>query len=168
MARIGSYPSEVKLATLRTIAARKRVSQSDLARITGVSRQAVSKWFRSGQGEVQIRSPHLKALAAGLGVRADVLLSDLPGLGAEERRQLRALLLWDRSYPDLDAFLSALVDGEPRALGRLVEAYGLFGAAKLLGDSVWSRYPKYRQHVHPARRRGLERLWQWRNSQATI
>ena len=129
-----------------------------------MSRQAVSRWFRASQKEVQIRSTHLKALAEGLGVRADLLLSDLPGLSAEERRRLRALLLWDRLYPDLDSFLSALIDEEPRALGRLVETYGLFGAAKLLGESVWDRYPEYRRYVHPARRQGLERLWQRRNN----
>jgi transcriptional regulator with XRE-family HTH domain len=154
----------VNLATLKTVARRKRVSQSELARLAGVSRQAVSKWFCRSRGLVQMRSPHLKSLANGLGVPADLLLGELPGLADGERDELEAGLLWDRAYPDLDAFLIALLVEEPRALGRLVETFGLFRAAKLVGESIWTRFPEYRRYVHPARRRGLEHLWQWRTS----
>ena len=51
------------------------------------------------------------------------------------------------------------------AYRRLVEAFGLFKSAKLVGASVWSRFPEYRRYVHPARRRGLEHVWQWRRNQ---
>ena len=96
---------------------------------------------------------------------AGLLLSELSGLGTADREALAGALLWDRAYPDLDTFLSALLDEQPRALGRLVESYGLFKAAQLVGQSVWSRYPEYRRYVHPARRRGLENLVRWRQSQ---
>ena len=154
----------VNLATLKTIARRKGTNQSELARLTGVSRQAVSKWYRHEHGDVQIRSTHLKALASGLGVPSDVLLDDLVGLNLADREELEAGLLWDHAYPDLDAFLIALLDGERRALGRLVEAFGLFESAMLLGKSVWARFPEYERYIHPARRRGLEHVWQWRRN----
>ena len=157
----------MNLRTLRTVARRKRASQSDLARLAGVSRQAVCKWFQHGQGEVQIRSTHLGALADGLGVPAGLLLSDLDGLGPAEREALAGALLWDRAYPDLDAFLSALLDEQPRALGRLVEAYGMHESAKLVGQAVWTHYPEYRRYVHPARRRGLDNLVRWKENRTS-
>ena len=104
------------LATLKTIAKRKRVSQSELARLAGVSRQAVSKWFRNERSVAQIRSTHLRALANGLGVPSDLLLGGLPGLQAADREELEAGLLWDRAYPDLDSLLCALVDEQPQAV----------------------------------------------------
>jgi transcriptional regulator with XRE-family HTH domain len=165
--RVRAMLRRVNLATLRTIARRKGRNQSEIARLTGVSRQAVSKWYRHARGDVQIRSTHLKALASGLGVPSDLLLDDLVGLRPDDREQLKAELLWDRAYPDLDAFLLALIAGERRALGRLVEAFGLFESARLLGRSVWSRFPDYNRHIHPTRRRGLEHVWQWRRNRTS-
>ena len=140
------------------------MNQSQIAGLAGVTRQAVSKWFRQGRGDVQIRSTHLKALAGGLGVTSDLLLDDLLGLTDAERADLHARLLWDRAYPDLVALLLAAIDHQPRALGRLVEAMGLYQSAKVIGRSAWTKFPKYKRYLHPARRRGLEQLWSWRNS----
>jgi transcriptional regulator with XRE-family HTH domain len=155
----------MNLATLRTLAAVAGKNQSDLARMAGVSRQAVSLWFDRKTETLDIRSRHLQRLAEGMGVAADVLLSELPGLAARDRRQLRAELLWDRVYPDLDHFLAALVRDEPRALGRFVQVCGLYRSGAILGPVVWTGFPAYARFIHPGRRRGLEALWRWRQTQ---
>jgi transcriptional regulator with XRE-family HTH domain len=154
----------VNLATLKSLARVQQLSQSDLARQAGVSRQAVSAWFHSDAAEVDVRSRHLKKLAEGLGVPAETLLRDLPGLTSNERSDFEAQLIWDHLYPNLDAYLAGVIGGDARALGRLVETFGLYRSAKLAGNSVWTRFPEYKRFIHPARRRGLEHLWRWRKS----
>lgn len=154
----------MNIATLSTLAAASRVSQSELARLAGVSRQAVSLWFGSGRGEVDVRSGHLKRLAEGLHIKADRLLHDLPGLDPASRRTLHAELLWDRLYPDLDQFLAALVRNEPRALARFVQIFGLYRSAAILGDVVWRDFPCFARFIHPGWRRGFEALWRWRQA----
>ena len=54
---------------------------------------------------------------------------------------LRAALLWDRLYPDLDDFAIALNASDPKAIGRFVEVDGLFATEKTLGKSVWKNFP---------------------------
>lgn len=160
----------MNLATLNTLARARGLNHSELARLCGVSRQAVHKWFASnslnpehdGERIVDVRSSHLERLAAGLEVSADVLLRPLPGLTANERRELRVSLLWDRLYPDLDQFLSAIVRHEPRALARLVEAFGLYRAEKIIGRTALRNFPSFARYIPPARREGLLQLWHWR------
>ena len=121
------------MVNVRTLAAFLKArgwSRAELARRIGVSRQAVSLWFR----------------------------------GDEAHAQLRATLLWDRAYPDLDDFAVALHARDPRALGRFVEVYGLFAAEVTLGSFVWGEFPNYKRHIHPVRRRELETLWAWHES----
>jgi transcriptional regulator with XRE-family HTH domain len=154
----------VNLATLKTLARVQQLSQSDIARRAGVSRQAVSAWFQSDATEVGVRSHHLKNLAEGLGVPAETLLSDLPGLTRSERDDLPAQLNWDHLYPDLDAYVASVIAGDARALGRLVETFGLYRSAKLAGNGVWTRFPEYLRFIHPARRPGLEQLWRWKKN----
>ena len=103
-------------------------------------------------------------LSKVLGVRVENVVQPLPCFEPDVRARLRAALLWDRLYPDLDDFAVALNASDPRAIGRFVEVYGLFAAEKTLGKSVWKNFPSYKKHIHPARRRELETLWAWNES----
>jgi transcriptional regulator with XRE-family HTH domain len=137
-------------------------TQAELARRVGVSRQAVSLWFRAERANLQSR--HLMRLSQVLGVPVEELTGPLPCFEPETHALLRATLLWDRAYPDLDDFAVALNARDPRALGRFVEVYGLFAAEATVGPSVWADFPDYKQHIHPVRRRELETLWAWHES----
>ena len=137
--------------------------QSDLARLAGVSRQAVSLWFSDEKS--QLRSGHLENLSRSLGVPIDDLVWPLPFLeNEEERRRLEAELNWDKMYPDVEDFLLALCRGELKALARLVEAYGLFASARMAGPAVRDRFPEYKRFLPPALRRDIEPLWNMRES----
>jgi len=137
-------------------------SQSELARRVGVSRQAVSLWFRHG-GLAGIRGAHLLRLAEALGVPAEEIARPLPCFGGSHDR-LEASLLWDRLYPELDDLAIAIVNRELPAVARLVEVYGIFDAARAAGDWVWEAFPAYKRFIHPGRRRSLERLFEWREN----
>ena len=129
----------------------------------GVSRQAVSLWFRVEEANLQSR--HLIRLSQVLGVSVEDLATPLPCFEPEIHAQLRATLLWDRVFPDLDDLAVALNDRDPRALGRFVEVSGLFAAEATLGSFVWTEFPNYKRHIHPVRRTELETLWVWHESQ---
>ena len=138
-------------------------TRAELARRVGVSRQAVSLWFRGKEANLQGR--HLIRLSQVLGVPVEELAKPLPCFNEPETHaQLRATLLWDRVYPDLDDLAVALNARDPRALGRFVEVYGLFGAEATLGSFVWKDFPSYKRHIHPGRRSDLETLWAWHES----
>lgn len=149
--------------TLAVFLKARGLSPAELARRVGVTRQAVSLWFREEQANLQGR--HLIRLSEELGVPVEVLVRPLPCFEPETHARLLATLLWDRLYPDLDDFAVALLASEPRALGRFVEVYGLFAAEKTLGKSVWKNFSEYARTIHPARRRELETLWKWHESQ---
>src|SRR5690242_10277910 len=121
----------MNVATLDLLARARRMNQSDIARLSGVSRQAVSKWFKAAGGHVDIRSGHLEKLAAGLGVPMECMLHELPGLDPSSRVRLETQLNWDHAFADLGAFLADAVRGNEKAVARLVEAFGLYQAAKL-------------------------------------
>jgi len=139
-------------------------SQSDVARMAGVSRQAVSLWFRNEATEsIDMRVSHLAALCRAARVSADDLLQSLPGNdNPKERRMLEAELLWDHLYPDPNMFAGALADFELVAVARLVQVRGIYAAARILGDRVWSEFLTYRQFMKPVRRKECERLWKLR------
>ena len=109
--------------TLRAHLKARGWSQSELARRVGVSRQAVSLWL-GGDDSVDVRGSHLVRLSEVLGVAVPTLLGPLPCFDASHRR-VRAMLLWDRLYPDLDDFAIAVNQWEPQAVGRLVQVYRL-------------------------------------------
>ena len=149
--------------TVKALADSRGLNQSDIARLAGVSRQRVSQWFHStGRGApVSLRSGNLKALADGLEVSVDELLSPLPLLEEPAKAQREtAKLLWDRLYPDLAHFAIDVGRGRSQAVARLVQVYGLYAAARMAGKSVWKNFPKYRKYIHPVRRKELELLWQ--------
>lgn len=138
-------------------------TRAELARRVGVSRQAVSLWF--GGEEANLQGKHLIRVSEVLGVSVEELAKPLPCFEPEIHAQLRATLLWDRLFPDLDDFAVALSAGDPRALGRFVEVYGLYAAEATLGSLVWRDFPNYKRYIHPARRRELETLWAWHENQ---
>lgn len=134
-------------------------SRAELARRVGISRQAVSLWFRSR--EANLHSRHLIRLSEALGVPVEELTRPLPCFDVETSAGLRAALLWDRLFPDLDDLALALRAGDPRAIGRYVEVYGLYAGELTLGPRVWRDFPACARYIHPARRRELEVLWAW-------
>ncbi len=152
----------MQVRTLEALLKARGLSRSELARRVGVSRQAVSLWFQ--KDEANLHGRHLIRLAEVLGMSVEGLVAPLPCFEPDTHARLRATLLWDRLYPDLDDFAVALNASDPRAVGRFVEVYGLYAAEKTLGKSVWKNFPNYKKHIHPARRRELETLWAWHKS----
>ena len=153
---------------IRTIRAHLRArgwSRSELARRIGVSRQAISLWLQK-DGRACVRSEHLLRVSEVLGVPVPELLEPLPCLG-EQHDRIQATLLWDQLYGDLVDFAIAVTRWEPKAIGRLVEVYGIYAAAKILGQSAWRKFPCYARYIHPTRRQQLETLVQWRRHRAT-
>ncbi|MBI3299751.1 MAG: helix-turn-helix transcriptional regulator [Elusimicrobia bacterium] len=134
------------------------LSQSDLARLAGVSRQAVSLWLRE-ESPADMRVSHLLNLARALGVGAGDLVEPLPVLDPGDEGRAVAELLWDGLYPGLGEFCAAIARDEDRALARLVQVYGLYRAAGAAGGNVWASFPRYKRLIKPARRQGLERVW---------
>lgn len=153
----------MNVRTLQALLKARGWTRAELARRVGVSRQAVSLWFRGEEANLQSR--HLIRLSQVLGVSVEELAKPLPCFEPETHAQLRATLLWDRVFPDLDDLAVALNDRDPRALGRFVEVYGLFAAEATLGSSVWIEFPNYKRHIQPVRRTELETLWVWHESQ---
>lgn len=154
--------------TLMVVAKIQGLSQSDLARLAGVSRQAVSLWLKSAHdGRINLDSNHLLALSRGLGLTVEELATPLPCSQGPVRDALCAELLWDRLYPSLEDFAAAVAQGSSKALARLVQAYGLFRAAKTAGRVAWTRFEDYKVFIQPERRVELEWLWRLRQSLAS-
>lgn len=154
--------------TLKAVATIRKLNQSDLARAAGVSRQRISQWLHDApaDGFVNIQTKHLLSIAKALGIQPGALLRSLPLLCDEQRlKGETAKLLWDRLYPDLTSLLVAGLERQPQALARVVQVYGLFASAKLFGGRVWRDFDTYKQFIHPVRRKELECLWQYRQSQ---
>ncbi|MBN2498953.1 MAG: helix-turn-helix transcriptional regulator [Deltaproteobacteria bacterium] len=131
------------------------LARSDLARAAGVSRQAVSIWFARGRcGRVAVRAEHLIRLCRSLGLRMEDLSSPLP-----DTEELESSLIWDRLWPSVEQLVAEALDGELRALARLVQVYGLMVSARLFGRKVIDRFQRYKGHIHPIRRAECERVW---------
>lgn len=152
----------VNIRTLEAFLKARDWTQAELARRVGVSRQAVSQWFQREEANLQAR--HLIRLAGALGVSVEDLARPLPCFDPDTHARLRAALLWDRLYPDLDDFAVALNSGDPRALARFVEIYGLYAAEATLGSAVWEEFEDYKRYLPPVRRSELETLWTWHES----
>jgi hypothetical protein len=93
-----------------------------------------------------------------------MLARPLPCFAPDTHARLRAALLWDRLYPDLDDFAVAVNRADPRAVARFVEVYGFFAAEKTIGRTVWKKFPFYKRYLHRERRRQCEILWAWHRS----
>ena len=162
--------------TLTLIGMLRGLNQSDFARMAGVSRQAVSLWAK--QPVISLRSKNLRQLSTALGVSLDDLVQPLPILNDEKNAAtLQITLLWDRLFPSLESFVIALVQGDLRAVARLVQVYGLYASAKTLresgresggGSPVWKNFHQYKRYLHPARRSQCEKLWTLHESPESI
>lgn len=142
------------LRNLKMLCQLRGLGQSDLAKMAGVSRQAVSLWFQKGRkGGVPVRSDHLVRLCRALEIGIDDLMAPLP-----DTSDLEASLLWDRLYPDVLALMAAASDGEPRALARLVQVHGLLISARLFGRKVIGDFHRYKRYIHPTRRGQCEQV----------
>ena len=145
---------------LKILSILRGYSQSDLARMTGISRQAVSLWFKNQSTQANIQSKHLEKLSSALEISLDELVKPLPALENEQNCQnLTTTLLWDKLYPSLESFFAAIINEEPRALARFVEVYGLYGASHNMGACVWKKFNDYKKYIHPIRRQQCEKIW---------
>ena len=158
---------------LRALMSVRNLSQADLARAAGVSRQAVSSWLRPGSSSrcrtVQIRSETLLNLCEKLNAPYEFLvksfpLSDNPAM----RRSLTAEFLWDSLYPSLEDFAAGIIRGEFNALARLTQVLGLFESAALAGRSVWKKFPRFKRYIMPQRRTECEQIWNLQTSLGLI
>lgn len=128
--------------------------QSDIARLCGVTRAAVSKWFKAVGGICNIETRTLINLAHGLGLPPDVLLKECDDLSGLQTR-----FLWDRLFPSMEAFALALTRGNLIAMARLVQVAGFRAGVKIAGKKAVTLFPRYNKYLKPARRRELEVLW---------
>lgn len=150
----------MKIQTLKSLAKFKGIRQADIASMAGVSRQAVNKWWSSGEQDLNVLSKNQERLAEFFNVPMGALSVDMPIVSNEsERTKLETQLLWDKSYPDLECFARGLVLGHHDALARLAQVFGLFAAEKIAGQQIWKKFPKYKNKIHPGRRRTLEVIW---------
>ena len=157
----------MRLRNLKLLSKGSRLNQSDVARAAGVSRQAVSLWFRkldSADKEPQaaIRSTNLSRLAATVGESAAYFLDPLPGYSPSDEKAFRTEMLWDRLYPSVGDFLIAIADQHPRALARLVARRGMYGAAAIAGDVIWTDFDEYKNRLRPKQREDFSALVSWR------
>ena len=150
----------MNIQSLKAILKARGWSQTELARRIGVSRQAVSLWLRN-DGMARVHAEHLLLVSRVLEVPVEELVRPLPAQGDEGETECVALL-WDALYPDLVDFAIAAGRFEPKAVGRLVEVFGLYAAARVLGASVWKKFDDFKRFIHPARRQQLETLVRWR------
>ena len=144
---------------LKILSKLRHLSQSDLAKMAHISKQAVSLWFQKEKDFINIQSTHLQNLAEALKLNSHDLLKPLPCIKDE------ASLLWDHLYPSLEDFVIALVQHKPKALSRLVEVYGLFQSQNMMGKIIWTLFPKYKKYLPPIRRKQCEALWHLQQNQ---
>ncbi len=122
--------------------------------LAGVSRAAVSKWFRCKMGPVNVESRTILNLAKGLNVAPDLFLRESADLST-----LQSQFLWDFLYPSMKNFIQALIQSRLPALARLVQVLGFHNATVVAGKKVVRLFEKYKKFVKPVRRRELEILW---------
>ena len=122
--------SRVNSNSLQMLMRAQGVSQSEIARRIGVSRQAVSLWLKQPD-QIHVTGKNLVLTARALGRPVERLIEPLPLRDPQTREQLQARLLWDRIFVSLEDLAIAVARKEPRAIARLVEVHGLYAAAKL-------------------------------------
>ena len=147
------------LQQLKNIMSLKNLNQADIARLGGLSRAAVSKWFHSKHRMVNVESKTLLNLAKALKVSPDFFLQERADLAKFESR-----FLWDYLYPDMGNFLKALAQNRLPAFARLLQVLGFREARAVAGKKIVARFEKYKKYIKPARRKELEVLWPLYNS----
>jgi len=145
------------LQALKNMMISKGLNRADVAKLAGVSRAAVSKWFRQGEetGVVNVETKTIFELAGALKLPPDLFLKKRENLSAYETE-----FLWDRLYPDMEHFLKAVAEGRLPALARLVQVLGFHQAKIVAGKKSVTLFDKYKKYIHPTRRHALEAVWQ--------
>jgi len=131
----------------------KHLKKADIAERAGVSRAAVTKWFQSEGGMVNVESQTLLQLARGLNVTPEIFLKPTPDLSSLQTR-----FLWDHLYPDMESFIQALLQNRMEAIARCVQVLEFREAVALLGKKTIRCFDQYKKFIKPARRKELEIL----------
>lgn len=144
------------IQTVKNIMKSRRLSRAGLARLAGVSRAAVSKWFAHEEERdwINVETKTVFALAEATGVTPDFFFRRRIDLSI-----YRTSFLWDGLYPDMESFLMAVIEGRPIALARIVQVLGFHRARLIAGRRVIEMFPKFKKHIHPVRRKSLEAVW---------
>jgi len=132
------------------------LSQSKIAGIAGMSRQAVSLWFKSANDFQDIKVSHLLKLGKGLGIPISELTQQLP---VTSFVLLYKEFCWDNLYADFPDFIIAVLRNEYKALGRMVQCRGIYFTASLVGEKVWILFPEYKKFILHVKRKEVEHLW---------
>ena len=157
------------LGALKLLVAAKDWNQSQIAKMSMVSRQAVSLWFKSEKNSVDIHSSHLIALSDAAGCQIRNLVRAPAGLeNPTQRQELENYYNWDRSYKSIESFLVLVARGDLRALSRLVERSGIFVAASIVGVEIWEKFHEYKNFLPPQKRKAAELLWKKQSELALI
>ena len=137
------------LTVLKAVMAKRDLNQADIARASGLSRQAVSLWFSSDGDFQNVHVATLMRLSASLAIDPAELLKPLPGMeGPLAVSRLATEFCWDRAYPDIYRFLAALADAEPRATARFIESRGIYAAASVSANGFGMTTPASGRSCH--------------------
>ncbi len=134
--------------------ASRELNQANIARLAGISRAAVSKWFQSRKEWANVESKTLLNLAKALRVEASLFLEKREDLSLWETR-----FLWDRLYPNMESFVRALAQNRLPAMARLVQVLGFHASRAITGRKAVTLFESYKKYIKPVRRKELEVLW---------
>ncbi|HPI39976.1 MAG TPA: helix-turn-helix transcriptional regulator [Pseudobdellovibrionaceae bacterium] len=146
----------------------KGIRPAQLARRVGISRQTLSEWKKKSKtnSNINIYSQTQEKLAFELGLRYEDLNRAIEVLENKNlRKEIETELFWDKLYKNIESFSSAVIRGQPEALARLVQVYGLYASAKIAGNQIWDKFHLYKNKIHPAYRKQAEVLWKLAQSQ---
>jgi transcriptional regulator with XRE-family HTH domain len=153
----------MNLNTLQSLLKIRGWTPSQLAKEAGISRQVVSLWSSrariQGFEDINVFSKNQKRVATALNVKPQTL--DMALISEKNKEDLKTELLWDHLYPNLETFSAAIVKGQPDAVARLVQVYGLVASARMVGKKIWKTFPLYKKKLHPAYRKEAEIIWKY-------
>lgn len=142
--------------SLKNISYKKDISRAELARLSHVSRAAVTKWFHQGQktGWINVETKTLMQLSKSLQIEPQLLLQERANL-----EEFATCYLWDTLYPNMEAFIHAVAIKSPQAIARLVQVHGFWRSAKIAGKKSVQNFHDYKKYIKPVRKKELEVLW---------
>lgn len=132
----------------------RKMNAAQLARHCHVSRAAVTKWFSAKENFVNVETKTARAIAQVLGVPLSHLFEPIASLSP-----FHTAFLWDGLYPSMEKLTMAVLRRDPVAMARFVQVAGFFKAEAVFGKKIITAFPKYKQHIKPARRKALETIW---------
>jgi transcriptional regulator with XRE-family HTH domain len=149
---------------LKNIMISRDLTQADVARLAHVSRAAVTKWLKHCVDHewINVETKTLFQLAKSLGLKPSLFLEKGPDLLAFETQ-----FLWDRFYPNMESFVKALRDKDLPAYARLVQVLGFRQAEYVVGKDLIKKFPDYKKHIKPVRRKQLGIVWPLYNHNGT-